>query len=734
MTTRFSLLLLVQALAMGVSAAVSIPAHSSHIVTTFRWMLGKYYYPTPSASHGVKLDVSSSLCLAHSALTLASDQRWSLSMWDASGKMTDGVAAGATEARGHAGLCKRVSADFPGTVASHLHAHRDNMTRHDLALNYLNSDALLLENTVLKGRYCLVSVRDQNLSGKSAGGSSQMFASLAGKYGNTYATCIPDTCTAALLQTSLRDQWEEDIVVSVACEGEEEDYFSLLDFGFLAFTLVLVILVVWATALDLQQPCDKTTGCFCTSGRKMLHCFSLVQNGPRILSVPVTPNQHQTLDGLRVVSMAWVILAHRYMLFLVSASNPNDILQHMTNWRYWWVFNAYPSVDTFFFISAFLVSVYLKERLHNFTFTGFYVQRYLRLVPTMLYTVWGCGTVLRHLGSGLVWDRTYQDMFGQPCTSSAWYNLLFINNFNDSGDMCLGHLWSLAVEWQFFLVTPLILIPLYRWPTWRFRWLPLVLTLILSIVAPAAITISKDLPPTASFWEHQSTQMYYNHIYMAPWCRAGPYCVGLAAGWLYHWMTENSITLKPTWIRAGKIISFVVVAGVLTGPSFLIGQGRFWAALYSSLSRPAWGCVIAFFVLNTARGKPGVIAHFFSHPMLAPLCKVSYCMYLVSLPLQTMTTGMAHKNHYDQLTAVYLVVGDLVFSYGASLVLALLVESPCTRLLSLLTSGKLLQRSQPPKPQAKTSVKEAPKRPSNTQELVRATLAPTFSCVRYRNL
>lgn len=199
-------------------------------------------------------------------------------------------------------------------------------------------------------------------------------------------------------------------------------------------------------------------------------------------------------------------------------------------------------------------------------------------------------------------------------------------------------------------------------------------------------------------------------------------------------MTENNITLKPTWIRTGKIMSFVVVAGVLTGPSFLTGQGRYWAALYSSLSRPAWGCVIAFLVLNTARGKPGVLAHFFSHPMLAPLCKVSYCMYLVSLPLQTMTTGMAHKNHYDQLTAVYLVVGDLVFSYGASLVLALLVESPCTRLLSLLTSGKLLQRSQPPKPQARTSVKEVAKRPSNTQELVRATLAPTFSCVRYRNL
>lgn len=96
-----------------------------------------------------------------------------------------------------------------------------------------------------------------------------MFASLAGKYQNTYATCMPDTCTAALLQvntlmqfilfiiwkkvvkynfqeqiryiyscnsffqTSLRDQWGEDVVVSVACEGEEEDHFSLPDLGFL---------------------------------------------------------------------------------------------------------------------------------------------------------------------------------------------------------------------------------------------------------------------------------------------------------------------------------------------------------------------------------------------------------------------------------------------------------------------------------------------------------------------
>ena len=54
-------------------------------------------------------------------------------------------------------------------------------------------------------------------------------------------------------------------------------------------------------------------------------------------------------------------------------------LQHMTDWKYWWVFNAYPSVDTFLFVSAFLVSIFLKKRLAEFTFTSYCLQRYLRL-------------------------------------------------------------------------------------------------------------------------------------------------------------------------------------------------------------------------------------------------------------------------------------------------------------------------------------------------------------------
>lgn len=58
-----------------------------------------------------------------------------------------------------------------------------------------------------------------------------------------------------------------------------------------------------------------------------------------------------------------------------------------------------------------------------------------RLVPAMGYVMWACTSLLPLLGSGPVWERTYQALFGRPCANTAWANLLFLNNFNDPSDM-----------------------------------------------------------------------------------------------------------------------------------------------------------------------------------------------------------------------------------------------------------------------------------------------------------
>nr|XP_053651379.1 O-acyltransferase like protein-like [Cherax quadricarinatus] len=398
--------------------------------------------------------------------------------------------------------------------------------------------------------------------------------------------------------------------------------------------------------------------------------------------------------------MVWIIMAHRYMLFLISVANPRIITQHLGDWRYWWVFNAYPAVDTFFFISAFLVSAFLKTRLKEFSFTTFYLQRYLRLVPAMMYVTWGCSSVLRHLGSGPVWHSTYHTMFGRPCATTGWTNMLLINNFNHSDDMCLGHLWSLAVEWQLFVVAPLLLLPYYRWHQSQLgRLLPFCACLSVTLLLPAALTLLHHLPPTPSFSELPATRMYYSVYYTMPWCRAGSYLVGLAAGCLYHTMIAHDLTLTPACVRACGWACVVVVVGVLVSPSFIPASGTYWAALYSSLARPAWAGALTFFVISTVRGRPGVLAWLASRQVWAPLGRLSYSVFLVSVPLQTFSaTANPHKMHYHHLTAsnvllakVYLVLGDVVLSCLAGLLLLLLVEAPSASLLQLLASHSTLR-------------------------------------------
>lgn len=71
---------------------------------------------------------------------------------------------------------------------------------------------------------------------------------------------------------------------------------------------------------------------------------------------------------------------------------------------------------------------------------------------------------------------------------------------------CLGHLWSLAVEWQLYLLPPVVLLPVYRWPAWRYRWLPLAAALALAVLLPGFITLLHDLPPTATHWDYEATR------------------------------------------------------------------------------------------------------------------------------------------------------------------------------------------------------------------------------------
>ena len=151
------------------------------------------------------------------------------------------------------------------------------------------------------------------------------------------------------------------------------------------------------------------------------------------------------IDGLRALAVLPVVLFHLGSGGLVDG--------------------GFAGVDVFFVISGYLITTIIQRDLIRgcFTLSGFYERRILRIFPA-LFTVLAVSLILAWF-TLLPQDFEY---FGRTLTATASFssNILFWLNSGyfapDSEFIVLLHTWSLAVEEQFYIFFPLILLALAR--------------------------------------------------------------------------------------------------------------------------------------------------------------------------------------------------------------------------------------------------------------------------------
>lgn len=189
----------------------------------------------------------------------------------------------------------------------------------------------------------------------------------------------------------------------------------------------------------------------------ILKAFSLTEN------LKVLTNMHQrfpvtsSLEGMRVLSMQWVILGHT-LLVLVSGKvdNPTTlVLDVAKRFSMQPIVNATVSVDTFFVISGFLLAYVSLRKLRKIfgnkssslsfmdsvkIVVSFVFHRWLRIVPVLGLVMIANAELLPSLGNGPLW--TGREL-GKACREYWWTNLLFINNFHPKNlmDECIGQSW-----------------------------------------------------------------------------------------------------------------------------------------------------------------------------------------------------------------------------------------------------------------------------------------------------
>lgn len=195
---------------------------------------------------------------------------------------------------------------------------------------------------------------------------------------------------------------------------------------------------------------------------------------------------------------------------------------------------------------------------------------------------------------------------------------------------------------------------------------------------------------------------YMDLYYFKPWCRMGPYIIGIIGGYILYKLDcklkINKILNLCIWLGAAGVACAIVYG--LYGP---IKQdnplSNDVSALYNATHRTMWGICICWVIIACATGNGGYINTLLSWKGLIPLSRLTYCAYLVHPSIMYLYYNSIRKQtELTDLTCIYLFFGHLVLSYMVAFVSSLAFESPMMGLEKVIFGGKASKKPKPPPP------------------------------------
>ncbi|MCE4956533.1 acyltransferase family protein [Macrococcoides caseolyticum] len=343
------------------------------------------------------------------------------------------------------------------------------------------------------------------------------------------------------------------------------------------------------------------------------------------------------LDGMRAIAVIAIIIFHL---------NPK------------WLPGGFLGVDTFFIISGYLITTLLiKEYETNgsINLLHFWYKRIKRLLPPVLFMMF---IVIQYI---IFFDREllYQvkkDMFAALVyVSNWWYIFDGLDYFQSLEPRPLKHLWSLAIEEQFYLLFPFVLLLLFKYLKKKSNIL--LLFFFISIVSMAIMWMMFD--PAKSI----------SRIYFGTDTRLQTLLLGamLALIWPAYKLKNN----PPQWM----VWSIDIIG--LAGCIFLIRSFFVFTEHSASVFQGGLyflGLFTLFFIMAIVHPDT-ILSKVLSIPVLTWIGRYSYSLYLWHYPIIVLMQSHFIQGQipwYVHLLSLILTVIMAIISYQ-------LIEQPFRR-------------------------------------------------------
>jgi len=337
-----------------------------------------------------------------------------------------------------------------------------------------------------------------------------------------------------------------------------------------------------------------------------------------------------SLDGIRAFSVIAVMLYHANIA---------------------WLPGGFLGVEVFFVVSGFLITSLLieeRESTQHIDLKQFWIRRARRLLPALVVMLAATAVCVAFYATDSAPDFR-RDVLPSLGYFSNWWQIFAVDTpyFAASSLPVLRHLWSLAVEEQWYLIWPLLFAFVFG-----AKWMRPKISGALLVVCSAAIMTMTAL----RFVQDDETRT--NFLYLSTLTRSSGLLLGAAVAMLWRPWRKNSL---PRWWRSSVADAFAVasiaVIGVLMATVHVADARLYQGGL--AVTTIASAVIIA--VVMRPNGL--FVKKFFSQELFVEIGRRSYGLYLWHWPIFVVVHARDSGNRLAVALALTVIINEFVYQY-----------------------------------------------------------------------
>lgn len=435
--------------------------------------------------------------------------------------------------------------------------------------------------------------------------------------------------------------------------------------------------------------------------------YSIVNNAEQFFKISEgqLKNDILCLNGIRCITMSWIIITHTMQYNDWSAfARIREVETHLQSLINQPLFNASYLVDTFFVVSGLLTSFSSfkckqNERdqarnkhadddnsslLKQFSSKSYLIGRYLRLTPQILFV--SLLFILLPLASrsgGPHW-YTITGEYSENCSENWWINLLHIQAFYRSNEMCNFVSWWISVDMFYHLFALALILAILNFGH-KIGFISCSI-LVIGYGFTHAIRHYRDqlppnllstIPQTGAMWSKMTLEFFWT-----PQAHTFPFFLGFYIGYL---MVRREKFLN-AWLNTKRsIVCWIITTCLLVMVSYgtyfwVVGKWnypRLVSTIFYIICPIIWATCLSWIIVACHFGFGGWINQMLSCKLFIILGKASYIVYLSHfLVLFTFFGSQNLLLEPTQLVMFYVIFGNICLSMLFGSILCIVFEMP----------------------------------------------------------